>query len=721
MTKCLRLSVVTAFVLSGLISGAAVAQTDFSKFPLIKVVPADAFITVAAKKNPERKFLDDYWAEVHKAFMASGILDDAWDMITEKVSDEQLDKIEELREQFSTLAAKVEWADLFGNEMIYAGRLSPAIANGSPYEGLLIGRLPSAKKAAANTESLKAILAEVAKLVEAESGDKAVGLGEVEIEGVKFTTFGPDVLPQVICLGCRDDLVILSIFNRSLLQEALGLLSGSSKTPRLIDSEKFKAAFKQLPPAEDKLVFWSTSSMFDSIGAMIRSATASNGDKPASPAKESDPPKAKKVQKKNKRSQGHRQAEATDEEEEGGKPEPATDRNGEEKSLQLIFRILKDLALIDYTATVEWTDGYQVFTETITALPPDAKSKPLYGIFAGGEPVEKFEKYIPEETTNFWRSSGINFLKTYRYVAGFIEETGPEGKQALADFTKLVSDELNLDLEKDILSLLDGNMMTAKIGEEWIIMIKVNDDKKASALISSLLGTINSKLGQQNALILSDVEIAGKKTFTQVSHPMMMMMGGLRPPVIGVAEGHIIVASAASTVTKCLETAAGKHPNITKNARWKKEALIPKGGPLDSISFTDETNKASELQALIGGISMATGMIGMFAQDMPPEMRSFISALTPILAKLGPVVGKMDFYQSSASYSTFDSKGWHKREVQTYKEPRPTSQSSEAEESSTAKVKAKKDAGEKKDASEKKESRRAKRARKEKAKETEGE
>ena len=295
--------------------------------------------------------------------------------------------------------------------------------------------------------------------------------------------------------------------------------------------------------------------------------------------KEGDHPKAKKTQKKKDRSQAHRPAKAEDEEEEGGDPPPAADRNDEEKSLELVLRILKDLAMLDYTATVEWTDGYQVFSETITALAPDAKSKPLYGIFAGGAPVDKFEKYIPEETTNFWRSSGINFLKTYRYVVGFIEDTGPDGKQAIADFHKLVLDELKLDLEKDFLALLDGNMMTAKIGEEWILMIKVNDDKKASEMISGLLGTINGKLGQQNALMLSEVEVAGKNKFTQISHPMMMLMGGFRPPVIGVADGHIIVASSGSTVTKCLETAAGKHPQHHQEPSLEEGGAHSQGRP----------------------------------------------------------------------------------------------------------------------------------------------
>jgi hypothetical protein len=711
MAKGVRLTVVAAILLSGLVSGAALAQTDFSKFPLTKAVPADVFITVAAKKNPERKFLDDYWAEVHKAFMDSGILENVWDLITDKVSDEQLDKIEGLREQFGTLCAKVDWGELFGGEMIYAGRMSPVVANGSPYEGLLIGRLGSGKKAAANCEHLKAILQEIANLVEAEGGEKSVSLGEVEIEGVKFTTFGPDVIPQLICLGNREDLIIVSIFNRSMLQDSLALLKGSSKAKGLIETEKFKAAFKQLPAAEDKLVFWDSSQMFDKIAEMIHSVSATEGGGAAAAAPKGEGVKDKKIKpKKSDRGEGRRQSAEEDNEGEDDEQAPKKEGHSEvDMGEQMVTKLLKDVAIVEYTATVEWTDGYQVFAETITTLAPDAKSRPLYGIIAGGAPIEKFERFIPEETTDFWRSSGISFLKAYRYIIGFVEEMSPEGKQGVAEFTKMFKDELQLDLEKDILALLDGNMMTAKIGDDWILMMKVVDEKKASEMITSLLETINKKLGEQNALMLSEVSVGGKKSFTQISHPMMMMMGGLRPPVIGVAEGHLIVASSAATVTRCLETAAGKHPNITKNARWKKEALVPNSGPVDSISFTDETNKAAELQALIGGISMAVGMAGMLGQDMPPEIRSFITSATPILAKLGPVAGKMNFYQSSASYSTFDGKAWHQREVQTYKEPKPTTQSSEDEESSPGKVKEKKDSGEKKDAQDKKESRRAKR------------
>ena len=73
---------------------------------------------------------------------------------------------------------------------------------------------------------------------------------------------------------------------------------------------------------------------------------------------------------------------------------------------------------------------------------------------------------------------------------------------------------------------------------------------------------------------------------------------------------------------------------------------------------------------MIGAISMATSVLGMVGQDMPPEFRSFITSVTPILAKLGPVVGKMDFYQSFRVLFDLRRQGaGTSGEVQTYKEP----------------------------------------------------
>lgn len=69
---------------------------------------------------------------------------------------------------------------------------------------------------------------------------------------------------------------------------------------------------------------------------------------------------------------------------------------------------------------------------------------------------------------------------------------------------------------------------------------------------------------------------------------------------------------------------------------------------------------------------MAMSFGGMFATDAPPEFRKMLTTLPPILAKLAPVAGKVDFYQSSASYETFDGTKWTRHEVQNYKTKKNT-------------------------------------------------
>ena len=125
-------------------------------------------------------------------------------------------------------------------------------------------------------------------------------------------------------------------------------------------------------------------------------------------------------------------------------------------------------------------------------------------------------------------------------------------------------------------------------------------------------------------------------------------------------------------VSLCLDTARGKHPNITRNERWQKEAMAPKTGAVDSIRFADETNSAAEAQQVCQLLSVGLGMLPL-AGNLPPETSKMISAITPLLGKFSIVVGKMDFYQSSAEYSTFDGKQWRTRKVQNYKTPQPKS------------------------------------------------
>ncbi len=613
------------------------AQTDFSKFPLIKAVPADAFIVVAAKANPERKFLDDYWADVHAAFMESGVLNDLWEMLTDSVSEEKLDAIEELKERFSKLCEKVQWSELFSKEMIYAGRFIVPIAHGSPYEGLVMGRMDG-EKAAANYAALKGLLAEFVKLVETDYGEGVLTLTETNEDGVKMATLAHrDLAGLVLSIANDKDVIALSFGGPTLLNESMMLLQGSAKKKGMLQASRFKKAFAELPPAEDSLVFFDPSMLFTRLGGMIKMMA---GAKEAKSDQESD------------------------------ENEPSEEKENGKAAVAAISKLLEDVSLFDCIATVEYTEGHRVFTDSLANLKVDAKNKPLYPILAGGKHSEEFSKFIPKEAHTFSVSSGISFKALYGYIRTFIESHVPGGKDGFVEFDRLQKEDWEIDLENNLIDVLEGPWVSFSTDHEWLFMLKVSNEKKISKVVNDLFKKANDAMGEQNALILTPVEVSGDRKFTQISHPMMMMMGGLNPPVWGCADGYLIVGSSAKAVDLCLKTAEGKHPNITKNRRWAEEAMRPKSGDVDAISFTDEANFAGELQQAIGGMSMGLGMAGMMGmQNAPPQIRSIFQTIPGILAKLGPVAGKLDFYQSSSEMTTFDGQRWLTKKVQNYKDP----------------------------------------------------
>lgn len=639
MAKSIRLGVAIMMVLGSLAVGTSSAQTDLSKFPLTKAAPADAFITIAARGNPEQQFLDEYWAGVGQAFLDTGILEDIWDLATEAVPDEKLDQVEEARERIGELLKQVQWGELFHREMLYSARFaSPTGGQGLMYEGLLIGRMDK-MTAESNYAGLKALLEEIVKMVSTHAGEDALILKESKEDGVPMITLRPAETPvSIVTIARNQELILASFGGDAILKEALALLKGKGEKTSLAETARFKKAFADLPPAEDTLVFWDIEGMFQPMRSIFVGIA---GQKKAA-------------------------------------TQPADADAGvddAEQWLKLVSAILDELSMADYMASVEWTDGYQVFTETVTAVRSEAKGRPLYEIMTANRPLPDWEKYIPKEADEFSCTSGINLSRLYRYILGFIEKNVPEGKQAIAGLDDMQK-TLGVDLDKDILSLFTGRMISAKLGQQQVLLFEVVDEKKANAQIASLIERIQGNAGEESTLLISQVKVAGQEGFTQFSHPLLMMFGGIQP-VVGCTDGFLFFGTSTDALAKCMKTMQGKHDNITENERWRGEALIPKSARIDSISFADETNKGAELQQMFGILSMGLNF-ATFGQGLPPEARKAISVIAPLLSKLATVAGKLDFYQSSAQYTTFDGKQWRQREVQNYKPP--TAKSSEEEE-----------------------------------------
>ncbi len=631
MKRIAIMALAAVVFVTGSVGTKALAQTDMSRFPLARAIPDDAFIAVAAKQNPERKFLDAYWAEVSQAFFNSGFLEELWDLIADTMPPDQLDVMEELREQFCELAGQVDWGELLEKEMIYAGRFSQFGEQAFVYEGLLIGRLDK-KGAKANYTALRGLLEELCKSVAAKTGEEGLTVTESKDRGATVATLGVADAPGVGAkLAVRDDLIFLSFGVTHIFDDALDLLQAEGKGERLIDSRRFKAALEQLPPAEDVVTFFDAERLLGKVREFAGSIGAATKQQQAKAGPDAEPDESAVV-------------------------------------LKIINTLLTDVSIIDNIASVEWTDGHRVYSDSVTTVRKGGKTSPIYKIVTAGKPLKAFETFIPKEADSFSVCAGIDLVRVYDYLVEFVEKNVPGGREHIATFDRMQAETWEIDIKEDVLALFTGGSVSIKMGKNWAILLDVTNEKKVDAQIDRLLATINGALGQENGLMISSVDVGAKNEFRQISHPMMMMMGGMSPPVLGCANGHVILGSSAKIVRKCIQTAAGKHPNITKSERWLAEALAP-DGKVTSVAFTDETNTAQELQEAIAGVSMGFGMVGMFAMDAPPEMRKIFSAVPPLLGKLSPVVAKLNFYKSSASYSSFDGRRWYTRQVQNYKKP----------------------------------------------------
>ncbi len=656
----------------------AVAQTDLGKFPLTRAIPADVFIAVAARGNAEREFLDAHWHRVFKAFHESGVVGDVWEMISDAMDDEQLEKVDEIREKFSGLCKAVNWGELFSKESVHAGRYVVPAA-GSPYEGILLGRLDK-EKSVQSYAAVKSIMEELVRLIEA-NGGQGMSVTEVHKDDFTMAVFGPTALPSLgVAVGYWKDVIIFGFGGLGMMEDSVKLLKGSKDVKALVDTDRFKGAFAKLPPAEDELVFWDTSNMFGKFKSMVgvmdspRSA-AKKAHANAKPAKakaksedaddegddDEDAKPAKAKAKKTAASDDDADDEDADEDEEDEGPDGRV----------IISKALDQVSFIDFVASVQWTDGHSVHSESFTTLLPGAKNNPICKGFMGLEPVKNYERFIPKEAKNFSVGNGCNWTQLYHAVRDFVSENIPDGANHIAHLDSMQADQWNLNIEKDILSLFAGGYVSVEIGNDMVFMLKVTDAKRMGTQLDRLFAFVNEKAGKEGGLVISEVDIAGNAGFRQISHPMLMMMGGGVTPVIGCAEDYLCISSSTKGLKMVLETAAGKHANITKSEQFMKESVRPKSGAIEAISFEDETGKAEQIQAAIGGISMALGMAGMFGQDMPPEIRTVLTKIPPLLAKLGPVAGKLDFFQSTSSYTTFENGAWRERSVQNYKGPRP--------------------------------------------------
>ncbi len=611
-------------VCAALLSAAPVHAADVSKFPLSKVVPADVFIMVAGRHNPEREFLDRYWAKVFEAFARSGVCEEIWDQVISNIPDTDAEKAEAYAERFKKSIKQVRWSELFAQESVYCQRVGfPA------WENVVLTK-QSTESVESNFAGLKSILTELAKM----AGNGAE-VTESKFEGATLCRLSFADAPIAVTVARRNDVLAMALGD-GLLKDCLSLLSGRGKQSPLVATDRFKSALAKLPEAEDSVTFFDAASMMNGMKKMFGVLAKQGGAKHG-------------------------------EESEGGDADP----HG--MMFKVFDRVLDDLSIWDYSVTVSRTEGFSTIDESLTVLKPDAKKRRAYRVFTPTAKFDNIDRLVPKEAIDFSVSDGINFVELNDWVVSLVRDTVPDGETYLTQWAEFQKEQ-KFDLRKDVLEWIEGPIISVTMpgggfgGDAWVIMIKVRNEKKAASQVQRLVEAAQKLIGEQQGLALTDVEIDDHPNFHSISHPFMMMMQ-LPPIVWGTAEGYLIFGSGAKPISTCLKTLAGEHPGISKNPRFQKEGVKPDSGFV-SASFTDTSKTAENLQAALTGITMGLGMMTTFAPAQAEEGSKFFKAIPAITGKLVKVVARLNFFLSESTATSFDGKTWRSTSVTNYKDPK---------------------------------------------------
>ena len=340
----------------------------------------------------------------------------------------------------------------------------------------------------------------------------------------------------------------------------------------------------------------------------------------------------------------------------------------------LLGRIADAVSTLDYTAAVQWTDGYSVWTESVAALVPGADKQPIYPVFAKRPSLTEFDRYLPRETVSFGVSGGFNLGELYKFIMDSLNAGGPRGEELLEKWQGLQA-QFGVDVEKDVLAWIDGDFVSVTLENgQSVTFVKVSNEELAREKFGAAVEFLTTKLPEMMAEQPGAGMMLGMLTVrtSPAQHKDLEGFENLyiamspQPAVWGVADGHLILGTSEDAVAMCLATARGDHPNVRSNERVMSEVIVP-DGPFVSVSLTDQRKLGEEIAAAIGVGSMVAGMLGAVTEDQ--EARMVIGKLSGILAKLTPVVRKINFYKSSAECTTFDGQVWRTRAVTHYVSP----------------------------------------------------
>ncbi len=626
--RTLRLGLSGAILLlASCVAAAAAAQP---KAPdLRRAVPADVYMVVYGKHNPERDFQREYYREVWKTVDQTKIIQRIAEIVASRLSPSEVEQAKAVLEEIKQAAAPIKLDALAdAKEIVYAQKMAPLsdVVTVPVSQHVLLVRL-TPEAAAETQKGIANLFGLLEKYAEGKVTVKSSTEGDAAIVALTMPQEVP-FQPTVVRIGD----VLLLASSDPLARQSLGMLV-RGEGPSKFDDPRLKEALGHLPAPEDGLVFYDGKQQFAQMrgmGDFIRSVAAND-------------PNAQRV-------------------------------------AGLMDLVFDELAILDYEVTVEYTEGNLNRTAAYGKLLPGAEGRTLAKVFGSGEPFKDWQAWVPANAVSYSLSTGANLHPLYERVMAVVKERFPEAGPGLEKFEQF-QNKIDVHLDRDILQAFSGECVSLSLpaaappgsgraGSVWAL--RCHKPERIRELVHRLV----DKLKEHPVVAAQQLELAkceGLEGFEQVS--ALVLAGFGVKPVVGFRDGWMFLGSNAQVVKTMLEAKAGKGPPITDTKAFKQFQLKV-DGPVHSISYSNLGERTRQTAAMLNQAgAIAPMIVGLAAAEAKPEQRKLIQDVLGLLPSVGKIVAKFDFLEAKMSVTQAgDQPGTYlRRSVTVVRPPAPQS------------------------------------------------
>ena len=613
-----------------LLTGIAVGAEENQSPDLRRAVPADAYMAIYGKHNPERDYQRAYYEDIWNTVGETRIIERVLKIVTDRLPEADVERAKSVFDELCTAAEPLDLEALSNpKEVVYAQfMVQGTVESKQPMTGqhLVLMRLTS-EAAASSEEAVKNLFG----LVEKYSDGKLAVRSVIESDATVSTLMLPSPIPFRPTVARLGDVLLLSTLD-DVAQSSLALLTGGDGESKF-DDPRLKDALARLPEPEDSLVFYDGRLQFSQmkgIAEFIRQVAR-------------------------------------------GEPEA-------ERVAAMVELLFDEMSILDYAATVEYTEGNLNRSATYGKLLPGAEDKLLAKMLAGGEPFEDWRNWVPSDALSYSLWTGINLHPLYEKVVAVIEERIPEAKPGLEKFEQMQSN-LDLDLDRDILQAFSGECVSVTLpaanpavfgGQDSVTAIRCHKSDRIHELLHRLIDWLgeNPAVATQQLALVECEELEG---FEQLS-VLALAPFGVRP-VIGFHDGWMMVGSNARAVQAVLDARAGVGDSLISDTETFKQFNLEVEGPVYAVKHANMAQNTRQISKALGQVgAMGPMIVGMVGDNADPEAIKLLQEGLGLLSNVGQIVGKFDFLEAKLSLTQAgDEPGSYRQQAVTVIRP-PKSQ-----------------------------------------------